>query len=60
MTTEREKVEKYRTWREERVSDEEAREFFEDEWGDVQTMADVQDILAGQPEPDLDRDDLLL
>jgi len=59
MTSEREKVEKYWAWREGRLSDKEAREFFDDEWEDVQKMADVQDILAHQPEPALD-DDLFL
>jgi len=53
------KIQKYEAWRAGELSDEEAREFFADEWESVQKMEQVRKILADQPEPDLDRDDLL-
>lgn len=48
----------YDAWRQGEISDEEAREFFGEDWEAVKQMARAQDVLADQPEPEVAEDDL--
>ncbi|WP_152420449.1 hypothetical protein [Halococcus thailandensis] len=48
----------YDAWRNGTISDEQARRFFGPKWEDVLQLADVEDILASQPEVDADESDL--
>lgn len=48
----------YDAWRDGAISNEQAQNFFGPEWGDVLQLADVENILASQPEVETDESDL--
>lgn len=48
----------YDAWCDGTISDEQARSFFGSEWSDVLQLADVENILASQPEVETDESDL--
>lgn len=54
------KSEVYSAYRNGNLTEAEAREFFGDEWSEVQQFERVDTILKSQPEPYTDADELFL
>lgn len=58
MTVQNEEANVYRRWKHGEISDEEAREFFGDDFERIKQMAQNDTIVEETPDPDADDDSL--